>query len=28
VTGLSMLTTGDGVTLCADLALVDTGTAP
>ena len=26
VTGLSMLTTPDGVTMCADLALIDTGT--
>jgi hypothetical protein len=26
VTGLSMLTTPDGVTMCADLALVETGT--
>lgn len=28
VTGLSMLTTADGVTMCADLALADTGSAP
>ncbi len=28
VTGLSMLTTGDGVTLCADLAQINTGTVP